>query len=360
MRAYLYLSFYFLLITSTFSQINAPKYSNEFLSIGIGARGLGLGGSQSALAADVTAAYWNPAGLSRLSSKYEGALMHAEYFAGIAKYDYAGFAIRLDTNSTLALSFIRFGVDDIPNTLDFYDTDGNGNKFFNYDKIKFFSIADYAFLASYARKSEKIKGLRLGTSFKVIHRTVGIFANSWGFGLDGGVQYETKSHWMFGLMARDVSTTFNAWAFKPSTFDTTFIATGNTVPVSTIEITLPKFILGVAKQFRIKEYFGITTTFDLDLTTDGRRNVLLQSKIISADPHGGLELDYKRIVFLRAGGGNIQKIKNFDGGTYTSFQPNFGIGVKVYKLTIDYALTNIGNVSESLYSNVFSVKASFK
>ncbi|HEX8548443.1 MAG TPA: hypothetical protein VF691_15890 [Cytophagaceae bacterium] len=360
MRALTYVLFYFIFTYHSFSQINAPKYSNEFLSIGIGARGLGLGGSQSALTSDVTSGYWNPAGLSRLSTKYEGALMHAEYFAGIAKYDYAGFATKLDSNSALALSFIRFGVDDIPNTLDFYDTDGNGNKFFNYDKIKFFSIADYAFLISYARKSSKIKGLSLGTSFKVIHRTVDIFANSWGFGMDAGVQYETSSGWMFGLMARDVTTTFNAWSFKSSTFDTTFVATGNTVPVSTLEITLPKFIFGVAKCFRINEKFGITTTFDLDLSTDGKRNVLLKTGVISGDPHAGIELDFKRIIYLRAGGGNIQQIKNFEGGTYTSFQPNFGIGVKVYKLTIDYALTNIGSVSESLYSNVFSIKASLK
>lgn len=77
------------------------------------------------------------------------------------------------------------------------------------------------------------------------------------------------------------------------------------------------------------------------------------------DPAVGLEANYKKIVFLRAGIGNIQQVKNYDDKTYTSVQPNFGVGLKIYKFTIDYALTNIGNVSESLYSNVFSVKFSF-
>ncbi|MBD0259821.1 MAG: hypothetical protein ICV83_29230, partial [Cytophagales bacterium] len=97
-----------------FGQATAPKYSNEFLSIGIGARGLGMGRTQTAVVNDVTAGYWNPAGLLDITTKYEAALMHAEYFAGIAKYDYAGFATPIDSVSHLAVSAIRFGVDDIP------------------------------------------------------------------------------------------------------------------------------------------------------------------------------------------------------------------------------------------------------
>ena len=39
------------------------KYSNEFLNIGAGARGLAMGGAQVASVNDGTAGYWNPAGL---------------------------------------------------------------------------------------------------------------------------------------------------------------------------------------------------------------------------------------------------------------------------------------------------------
>jgi hypothetical protein len=42
--------------------------------------------------------------------------MHNEYLAGMAKYDYIGFATPIDSNSHLAVSAIRFGVDDIANT----------------------------------------------------------------------------------------------------------------------------------------------------------------------------------------------------------------------------------------------------
>ena len=35
----------------------------------------------------------------------------------------------------------------------------------------------------------------------------------WGFGFDFGVQYQTKNGWYFGIMGRDITTTFNTWSF---------------------------------------------------------------------------------------------------------------------------------------------------
>jgi hypothetical protein len=97
---------------------------------------------------------------------------------------------------------------------------------------------------------------------------------------------------------------------------------------------------------------------DIDFSFDGKRNVLLKSSLISGDPHMGLELDYKRIVYLRFGAGNIQQVKNFDSSLYRTFQPNFGLGVNIKRIMIDYALTDIGNQSDALYSHVFSLKVS--
>src|SRR5690606_15333481 len=244
-----------------------------------------------AIASDVTAGYWNPAGLLQVKSKYEVALMHSEYFAGIAKYDYAGFATPIDTNSVIALSVIRFGVDDIADTRFLYDADGN----LNYDNIRYFSAADYAFLLSYARKTNLIPGLRLGANFKIIHRTVGPFANAWGFGLDAGAQYEKKG-WMLGLMARDVTSTFNAWTFNTETLKDAFAVTGNDLPGNSIELTLPRLIFGAARNFTILKKFGLLASADLDFTFDGKRNVLIKSNIASIDPHIGIEADFKKIV----------------------------------------------------------------
>lgn len=349
-----------LLMISYFAsaQITAPKYSNEFLSIGVGARGMAMGNVQSALVDDVTSGYWNPAGLSKIKNKYEIALMHSEYFAGIAKYDYGAVATRIDSNSAVGLSIIRFGVDDIADTRFLFDSDGNNNGKINYNNIRYFSTSDYAFILTYARKVHKIEGLHVGANFKVIYRNVGDFANAWGFGLDAGAQLHRKK-WLFGVMLRDVTGTFNAWTHNTELVRDTYIKTGNEIPENSIEVTLPKMIWGVGRYFNLSKKIGLMASTDFVFTFDGKRNTVVKSNFASIDPTIGLEANYKKIVFLRAGIGNIQQVKDFEGGTYTSIQPNFGVGLKIYKFTIDYALTNIGNVSESLYSNVFSLKFSF-
>jgi len=352
---------FFLTITALFcivfvsqAQDQTPKYSNEFLSIGVGARGLAMSNSLTAVVDDATAGYWNPAGLLEIENQYSFGLMHAEYFAGIAKYDFAGFATPIDSSSALGVSVIRFGVDDIPDTRFLYDANGA----INYDRIRFFSAADYAFILSYARKVDFLKGLKLGANFKVVHRVAGSFAKAWGFGLDAGAQLDYKK-WKLGLMVRDITGTFNAWSHNTDLVIDVYTQTGNEIPQNSVEITLPKAILGAARYFPIKSKFGLLASMDVIFSFDGKRNVLLKSDFASMDASLGLEANYKKTVYLRVGAGQVQEVKDFDESTYTTFQPNFGLGVVVKGVTIDYALTDIGDQSESLYSHVFSIKAGF-
>jgi len=334
-------------------QTSAPKFSNEFLSIGVGARALGMSNTQVSQVGDATAGYWNPAGLLDQPAKYDFSLMHAEYFAGIAKYDYMGFSTPIDSLNHIGVSVIRFGVDDIPDTRFLYDANGA----INYDNIRFFSASDYAFLFSYARRVNWLKGLKLGANFKLIHRIAGPFARAWGYGLDAGAQLNLKK-WQFGLMVRDLTGTFNAWSHSSELLADVYTQTGNIIPENSVEITLPKAILGISRQFYLGKRLGLLTAVDFDMTFDGKRNVPIKSDFVSIDPHIGLELNYREIIYLRGGVGNIQKIKDFSGGTSTSFQPNFGVGMRIKMVRLDYALTDIGDQSESLYSHIFSLHVS--
>jgi hypothetical protein len=333
------------------SQTTAPKYSNDFLAIGVGARALGMSNAQVALAEDVTAGYWNPAGLLGINSDLQISAMHANYFANIAQYDYAAIGKKIDSLSAVSVSMVRFGVDNIPNTTDLIDADGN----IDYSRITAFSSADYAFIVSYARQL-KVPGLAVGGSAKVIYRQIGDFAKAWGFGLDAGVTYR-KGNWRFGAMAKDVTSTFNSWNITlDEKTQETFLLTGNELPSQSIEVTLPRLILGAARGFKFNEKFNLQAALDLVVTTDGKRNTLISSDPFSVDPSFGLEFGYDNTIFLRGGVGNVQYITEIDGARSATFQPNFGIGLRIRSIYLDYALTDIGDVSAALYSNIFSLK----
>ena len=327
-----------------------PKYSNEFLNIGVGARALGMSNSVIASTDDVTSGYWNPTGLLNIDSDLQIGLMHSEYFAGIAKYDYGAIAKKIDDKSAMAFSFIRFGVDNIPNTTELIDAQGN----IDYDRITYFSAADMAFIFSYARKiNDK---LDVGGSGKIIHRKVGDFAKSWGFGIDFAATYQL-GNWKVAALTRDMTTTFNAWSFSlTDQMIEVFDRTDNDIPENGLEITMPRIILAGMRQWKIGNSFTYLAELDADLTTDGKRNVLIVGDPISIDPHFGMELGFKNIVFVRAGLGNLQKVTEITGKEVLTVQPNIGIGVKLKGLSLDYALTDIGDASVALYSNVFSLR----
>ncbi|PKR80653.1 hypothetical protein CW751_09740 [Brumimicrobium salinarum] len=335
----------------------APKYSNEFLQIGVGARALGMGNSIVAGVNDVTSVYWNPAGLTGVNKKLDVGLMHSEYFAGIAKYDYLGLAHSIDDKSSIGFAAIRFGVDNIPNTTQLIDNEGN----IDYDRITTFTAADYGFLFSYGRKLG-VEGLSVGGTVKVIHRRAGEFARSWGFGLDAGLQYKINDKWYFGAMARDITSTFNAWIFNLDTdMQEVFLETGNEIPENGLELTMPRLILAAKRKFDIGwQDITISPEINAVITTDGKRNTLIKSGLVSIDPMAGLEIGWRNIVAIRTGINNFQYVKNFDDSQSLVFQPNVGLGVTFKGITLDYAFTNIGNQSEALFSHVVSLKFGFK
>ncbi len=330
------------------------KYSNEFLSVGVSARAMAMANANVSSVNDVTAGYWNPSGLLYQQSNLQLGLMHAEYFAGIAKYDYIGASKRIDSNSVAAISFIRFGVDNIPNTLELVDANGN----VDYSRIKSFNAVDAAVLISYARNIQKIKGLKLGGNMKIIRRKLGEFGGAWGFGMDMGAMYDYKQ-WHFGAMARDITGTFNAWTYNLTEDEkNTLLVTGNEIPTNSVEVTVPKLILGVSRKFLVwNDRVSILGEANFINTFDGKRNTVVKTKAWSMEPNIGFEIGYKNTVFLRTGVGNIQKQLNAKGDAFiTTMQPNIGAGVKYKIFALDYAFTDIGDRSIALYSHIISLK----
>jgi len=338
--------FFLLSALITYSQ---SKYSNDFLSIGLDSRSISMSNSVISSTNDLTSVFYNPAGLNNVS-KYEFGIMHSSYFAGIADFDYVGFAMPVDSSFVLGVALIRFGVDDIPNTTELLDQNGN----INYNNISTFSSSDFAAIFSFANST--IFNLKYGLSTKIIHRKIGPFASSWGFGLDLGFQYSIKN-WNLGLFLNDFTSTLNFWNINQDEYSEQYLESGNYIPEDGIELTTPKVKIGVSRTFSLHKDFTLLSEANFNVTWDGKRNTVISTNLFSIDPSLGLEFDYKKIGFLRFGIGNFQQEQLIDSiDEKISFQPNFGIGVNIWSFIIDYSLTDLGNASTALYSNVFTIK----
>lgn len=329
-------------------------YSNDFLNIGVGARSLGMGKAVVATENSIQAAYWNPSNFTTQGGPIQLSAMHAVWFSGVVNYDYLGMGFKMgnDGKSYGGFSLIRMGVDDIPNTLQLYDADGR----INYANIRSFSVADYAGLITYSRQLGDTPW-RVGGNVKIIRRVLGSFAKAWGGGLDIAATYSGES-FKFGAVLRDISTTVNAWSYEFSENDLAILQQlGNTVPKSAQEVIRPSASVGIAKILTWNEDMNLTLALDADMTFDGQRNTLLQSKTVSVEPHFGLELNSRDVLFLRAGISSIQKrtkINNPEADEYF-IQPNMGIGLRLGLININYALAFLNeDDAKSSLSHVFS------
>lgn len=354
-------------LLATISIAQRRIYVNEYLNIGVGARGLSLAGSQAAIANDVTAAYWNPAGLMYIKNDLEVGLMHAEYFSGNAKYDYGAIAKPLkDKKRVVAFSALRFAIDDIPNTIDYIQPDGS----FDESKLKSMSAGDYAFLLSYAQKLKLFKKDSLfqttvGGNAKIIYRHLGKMANAWGFGIDLGIQTRYKQ-WRFGIMAKDITTTYTSWSFHLTEREKqVFGQTGNEIPIKSYELMYPRLNFGVARTLlKPGKKIQVLAELGVDMTTDGNRNTLIHTNAVSFDPHLGIEASYKNSIYLRAGIGNFQRVLDDKDTSNTQkimiYQPSVGVGLNLGAINLDYAFTSLQTQANPLFTHVISLRVNLK
>jgi len=307
-------TFIFTPFVSSIAQTTISKFAGEFLSIGVGGRALGLGGAYTALANDVTAGYYNPAGLIHLNYP-QISIMHDERFGNLVNYDYAAVAIPYGTDMSFGLSVMRLAVDGIPDTRNaLVDANGDGilditQDRLDYSRISEFSDQDWAFYLSFAKRHSD--NFSYGASVKIIRRSIAEFSAT-GIGFDIGAQYSPSENIFLGATLQDVTTTLVAWS------------TGRN------ELISPTLKVGGGYKF---ELFGgtITPVLDLDIRFEGR-NFASNFNIgpISADLHSGLEYNYKNVFAIRAG---YNDIKQF----------TIGAGIKLPKLSIDYSFARFND-----------------
>ncbi len=341
------------------------KYGADFLAGGVGARALAMGGAHVALTQDVSSGYWNPAGLG-MAVYPEFAYMHAERFAGVVTFDYAGAAYPINATSTVGFSFFRSGVNDIKNTLNAWDAERNQPKPDPESHITSFSAADMAFFVSYARRWRG--RYYVGVSAKIVRRSIGDFADAWGYSFDIGVQHRGK-RFLLGLQLQDASTMLQSWSVNPSAFniDGTNPSTGNPytfeevfaqeLPTGETFLVLPVARLGSGIIFPVGLRNALTVGMDVDVAFDGQQANAFSVGDLSVHPRAGAEFSFSDVLALRAGISRISSTRGYG----LDIVPSVGAGVRLYAFAIDYGFGDFGGLASELgFSHRISVHFSLE
>lgn len=298
------------------------KYAGEFLSAGVGSRALSMGGAFVAVANDVTAGYWNPAGLVD-SRGLQIQFMHAKQFMSSIQYDYLAISRPVTDQSTLALSLIRWGINDIKDTRTAL-VGQNISEGIDYSKITSFNISDYVFYVSYShRYTEK---LSLGANIKIIYRDF-YTENALGIGFDAGLKYSVLPKLKLGLMLRDITTTMMAWSTNEK------------------EFVVPSLRPGVSYRHDFESIgLYIQPAVDLGILLESRNNsAQLGFGIFSIDSFWGMEVGFRDVFFLRLGYDDLSRF-------------NAGLGVSINKFAVDYSYTNFDDVLGNVHRISFHLK----
>lgn len=304
------MSVFFLLLSfaTLRSQTVIGKYAGEFLAIGVGGRALGMGSAQTALVNDVTAGYWNPAGLARINYP-QISLMHEEHFGSLVNYNYGAVAIPYGADMSFGVSLMRLSIDGIPDTRNaLYDANGDGildihNDMLDYSKITEFSNTDWALYFTFAKRASE--NIYWGANVKLIKRELAEYSAT-GVGFDVGAVYNLGDNLMLGANVQDITTTLVAWN------------TGRN------ELISPTAKLGAAY---VVEILGgkVTPALDVDMRFENRQFAsTFNLGPVSFDVHGGFEYNFKNVLAVRAG---YNDVKEF----------TIGAGLYLPKITIDYS-----------------------
>jgi hypothetical protein len=296
------------------SSTNAARYAGDAFSLGVGGRGLALGGAVVAGPFDASAPYFNPAGMNRLSGRYLMA-MHAETFGSLLNHDYVSYVDARPRPNSLIQSF-GFYV---------YYLGGGGIKITSYDDVRQRPIVvreeshgDYLFVAAIGGKlGSKVD---IGLSAKIIYRDIGTESGQ-GLTMDAGALYQAAPWLHVGLMVSDITTGFIRYSGE--TFETG----------ANYESIYPTVKPGLMLERHYRDFIGrFSMSGDIKFE-DLQDQAQYWSGPLSLDSRFGWEISFRDQVFGRAG---------FDIGRLTA-----GGGIDIRGITVDFAYLHHDELDET-------------
>ncbi|MEW5766295.1 MAG: PorV/PorQ family protein [bacterium] len=151
--------------------------ASNFLKIGVGARSAAMGEAYGAIADDVFALYWNPAGLVNLKAR-ELSFMHTEWLLD-TRYEYLGFGQQLRPIGSIGAGLAIFDAGEIPNEKEGDQGEPLGRSGTHNGRLMAFSVG-WGFQTRY--------NLSAGAAVKIIHQKIAEESDE-GVAIDLGLLY---------------------------------------------------------------------------------------------------------------------------------------------------------------------------
>lgn len=309
----------------SFGSVEGAKYSGEAFSLGVGGRGLALGGAVVAGPFDGTTLYWNPAGMNYLSGRYVTA-MHAETFGSLLNHDFVSYVDSRNHGASGSLLH-SFG-------FYIYYLGGGGikitqlNEFDRPYVVREESHGDWLFSAAVSGKI--FREIDFGLTGKIIYRDIGT-ESGLGLTVDAGALYQVNRYARVALMVTDITTGFIRYSGNTELYDTTGAPVERS---SNTESIYPAVKPGLTLEYAYDDFTG-RMMMSGDIRFEGIKYAAQYwSGPLSLDTHYGWELSYREMVFGRAG---------FDIGRFTA-----GAGVDIRKFTLDFAYLHHDDLDETV------------
>ena len=309
---------------SALGQSKVGTTAANFLTIPVGPRASGMGGAFVAIANDVTAAFWNTGGLSRLTDN-QFIVTHADWLVGTS-LNWVGISFKLDEDDAVAVSVnqLYYGTEEITTAM---EPQGTG---------QLWDAQDIAVGLSYARNLTD--RFSIGGTFKYINQRVWS-ESATAFALDVGLLFTTQYNGLrIGMNIANFGTEMKLDGkdlLQPIDVDPAH--TGNN-----------KNIAGTLQTDSWPLPLTFTVGLGMDpVKTENWKWTVGADAIYPNNQTGylnlGTELSWKDIVFVRGGYNSLFKEaaeQNLSAGV--GFQYDLGI----FKAAVDYSYMNFGVFSQ--------------
>lgn len=306
--------------------------SAQFLKIGVGARALGMGGTQTAVTGDIASIYWNPAAISRLNVSSELTFNHAEWLADI-NYDFLAGILQIADVGMFGFSVVSLQTPEEPVRTVTYP-EGDGRKW---------SASSLAIGLSYARNLTD----RFSVGFSAKYIREAIWSES-----ASGVAIDVGTLYLFPIEGLSLGASI-------SNFGTSMRLDGrdlyfnndpngdagsgpNNIPSEyrTDAYALPlTFRIGLAWDVRLSEDLRVTPAVDATHPNDNTEYV-----------NAGLEATWSEIIFARIGYKSLF-LRDSEQGLTWGVGVHYGI-VNVGTIKLDYGFADYGRLKNVQYLSV--------